>query len=286
MNGSRGQLDLFGDPDVDLRDYDVIVVNSSAGKDSQVALDVTAGRAAAAGVTDRVTVLHCDLGRTESGEPLEWPGTAALAREQAAHYGLRFETRRRPQGTLLDQVRHRGMWPSAKARYCTSDHKRAQGRKLITQLVGELGLDRQAKVLNVFGYRAEESCSRARRRPLDRDPGASSGVRDVWTWSPILDWTLDQVWTRIRATGVRYHPAYDLGMSRLSCSLCILGSRSDHLTAIRHRPALARDYLEVEDEIGHRFTHAASMRELIRIAATDARHLPQPQLLAEKGAGR
>ena len=45
-------------PGPDLTEYDVIIVNTSAGKDSQVALDVTVHAARAAGVADRVIAVH------------------------------------------------------------------------------------------------------------------------------------------------------------------------------------------------------------------------------------
>src|SRR5262252_5332182 len=115
---------------MDLAAYDVILVNSSAGKDSQAMLDLVATEAAAQGVLDRLVVVHADLGR------VEWQGTRALAAEQATHYGVRFEVVRRSQD-LLDHVRSRGMWPSSTARYCTSDHKRDQVAKLLTQLARE-----------------------------------------------------------------------------------------------------------------------------------------------------
>ncbi|WP_243754153.1 phosphoadenosine phosphosulfate reductase family protein [Labedaea rhizosphaerae] len=247
---------------MDLTEYDVILVNSSAGKDSQAMLDLVAQLAREQDVLDHVTVLHCDLGR------VEWPGTAELAREQADHYGIRFEVRRREQGDLLDQVRHRGKWPSAAARYCTSDQKRAPARKLITQLVGELALSRQAKVLNCMGLRAEESTARLHRAELQRDDAASSGRREVTTWLPIHAWTEAQVWARIKASGVRYHPAYDQGMTRLSCSLCVLASRADVVRGAQLRPELAAEYAALESEIGHRFRVDLSMAQIIELASS------------------
>jgi 3'-phosphoadenosine 5'-phosphosulfate sulfotransferase (PAPS reductase)/FAD synthetase len=251
---------LFQPPTVeapDLAAFDVILVNSSGGKDSQAMLDYVAEQATAARVSGRVTVLHCDLGH------VEWPGTAALAAEQAAHYGFRFEKRSRVQGPLLEQIRARGMWPSAKARYCTSDQKRAPARKLITELVAELGLDRQARVLNCLGLRAQESRGRAAKPVLAVDRAASSGVREVTTWHPILHWTEDQVWERIRRSGVRHHPAYDQGMSRLSCSFCVLASRSDLECAARLRPDLAAEYVALEAEIGHQFRADMSIAQIV-----------------------
>lgn len=241
----------------DLASYDVVLVNSSAGKDSQAMLDYVVELAGAAGVLDRVVVVHCDLGH------VEWPGTKELAAEQAAHYGLRFEVRRREQSTLLEQVEARGMWPSARARYCTSDQKRSVVRKLITELVAELGLDRQARILNCLGLRGEESRARSRRPVLVRDDAASSGRRAVDTWLPIHTWTEPEVWARIKASGVRHHWAYDQGMRRLSCSLCVLASKDDLKCAIRLRPELAAEYVELETRIGHDFRADTSMAQLV-----------------------
>lgn len=255
-------------PAPDLKNFDVILVNSSAGKDSQAMLDVVAELASESGVTDRVTVLHCALGH------VEWPGTAELAREQAEHYGLRYEERHREQGLLLDQIRerHRKLrsrgdtttpaWPSSAARYCTSDQKRAPGRRLVTQLVKELGLGRRARVLYCLGLRAEESSGRAKKRAMYVDESASSGVREVTVWHPILGWSATEVWDRIRTSGVRYHWAYDQGMKRLSCSFCVLASREDLECATRLRPDLAREYVELEAELGHTFKADLSMAEI------------------------
>lgn len=252
-----------------LADYDVILVASSAGKDSQAMLDYVAALAQQAGVSDRVVVLHNDLGE------VEWPGTSELAQEQAEHYGFRFEMRHRTQGLLLDQIRARHYklrskgdtttpaWPSSAARYCTSDQKRGPARKLITQLVSELGLKRQARVLYCLGIRAQESSGRAKKPHLELDTAASSSVREVTTWHPILDWTEDQVWDRIHSSGVRYHWAYDKGMKRLSCSFCVLATREDLACAARLRPDMARKYLELEQEIGHTFKADLSMAEIV-----------------------
>src|SRR5919202_1657997 len=104
-----------------LSNYQWIVANSSAGKDSQAMLDVVVEQCDQALVPrSRLVVAHADLGR------VEWPGTRDLAEEQARHYGLAFVAVRRPQGDLLDHIRRRGMFPSPTARYCTSDHKRSQ----------------------------------------------------------------------------------------------------------------------------------------------------------------
>jgi 3'-phosphoadenosine 5'-phosphosulfate sulfotransferase (PAPS reductase)/FAD synthetase len=248
------QLDLWAaevPPETpNLKLYDVILVNSSAGKDSQAMLDVVVERARSLGVTARVVVVHCDLGR------VEWPGTRELAEEQARHYGLRFEVVKRAQGDLLSQVRHRRKWPDPKRRYCTSDQKRAPVLKLMTRLSQEQVTvygNRPVFILNCLGMRAQESPARSKLRPFERDERASSGRRVVDRWLPIHDWSTSQVWERIRRSGVPHHSAYDLGMPRLSCSFCIFAPRSALVLAGTHRPELLAEYVAIEEEIGHSF---------------------------------
>lgn len=243
-------------PSVKMADYDVILVNSSAGKDSQAMLDVVVEQARLEGVFDRLVVVHADLGR------VEWKGTKTLAAEQAAHYGIRFEVVSRKQD-LLDQVAQRGMWPSNKQRYCTSDHKRAQIYKLLTALVAEkAGMGRPVRILNCLGIRAQESPARAKKVPFGFDKMASNGKRTVDTYFPIFDWTVQQVWARIRQSGVRYHYAYDLGMPRLSCVFCVFAPKAALVLAGTHNPELLAQYVAVERQTGHQFTSKLSLVQI------------------------
>lgn len=241
-----------------LRSFDWIVVNTSAGKDSQVSLDEVVRMARAAGVLERVVAVHCDLGR------VEWQGTRALAEEQARRYGVPIRVVSRPQGDLLTQIERRRMFPSSKARYCTSDHKRAQVYKVFTALVAEhpdAGA-RPIRILNVMGIRAEESPARAKKQPYALDRMASNGKREVWTWFPVFTWTVAEVWQRIRASGVPHHRAYDLGMPRLSCCFCVMSSKDALLLAGEHNPALLAEYVAVEERIGHTLQNGHSARQI------------------------
>jgi 3'-phosphoadenosine 5'-phosphosulfate sulfotransferase (PAPS reductase)/FAD synthetase len=248
-------------PVPDLGSFDVVLINSSGGKDSQVMLDEVVALATAAGVRDRLVVVHCDLGR------VEWAGTRELAERQAAHYGVRFEVVRRPQGDLLQQVRARRMWPSPKQRYCTSDQKRGQVRRLMTQLTAEVRArcgKRRVRILNCMGMRADESPARSKLVPyaMEKGKGASNGKREVWTWLPVHAWTVAQVWERIRVSGVPHHPAYDLGMPRLSCCFCIFAPRDALVLAGKHNRALLAEYVATEAEIGHTFKKDLTLAEV------------------------
>lgn len=243
----------------DLRSYDAIVVSSSAGKDSQAMLDVVCARATAAAALDRVVVVHCDLGR------VEWPGTRELAERQAARYGVRFEVVRREQGDLLDQVEARGLWPSPRQRYCTSDQKRGPVHRLFTRLAREQTTGGPARILSCMGHRAEESTFRARREPLTLDERASNGRRTVEVWLPLHDWPVERVWNHIHyssATPDLIHPAYALGMPRLSCCFCIFAPKAALVLAGRHNPELLDEYVRVEEATAHRFRVDLSMAEV------------------------
>lgn len=249
-----------------LSDYDLIILNSSAGKDSQAMLTHVVELADSAGVDrGRLVVVHADLGRAE------WKGTRELAERQARHYGLRFEVVRRELGDLLDQIEARGMFPSASARYCTSDQKTSQITKLMTQEVSRwraAGHAGQMRILNCLGIRAQESAARAKKRPFHRDH-ATNGRRLVDRWLPIFGWTEGEVWDVIRESDVPHHPAYDAGMPRLSCCFCVLAGRRELALSVRLNPELADEYVALEQRIGHRFKDDVSMAEIVAEARAD-----------------
>lgn len=86
----------------DLSTYDTILVNSSAGKDSQAMLTHVVELCKAQGYPlSQVVVVHADLGR------VEWEETKELAKQQAEHYGLRFEVVQRQGPDLLGTVEER-----------------------------------------------------------------------------------------------------------------------------------------------------------------------------------
>ena len=240
----------------DLRGFDKIVINTSAGKDSQAMSEYVCHLAREQGVLDRVIMVHCDLGR------VEWTGTRELAEEHAKHYGVPIVVVHRAKGDLLQQVEERGMWPDNKNRYCTSDQKRDQVAKLHTSITNEMDLGRQAKILNCMGIRAEESHARAKKPEFNQDLRTSNGKRVVYNWLPIFNWSLFDVWASIKASGVRWHHAYDLGMPRLSCCFCIFAPFEALKLAGKHNPELLAEYVRVEAKIGHTFRNGFKIAEV------------------------
>lgn len=249
------------DREPDLKEFDIILLNSSAGKDSQAMATYVCRLAEAQGVKNRVCMVHADLGE------MEWPGTKDLAILQATVYfniPIHIVTR---EENLLNQIERRGRWPDSRNRYCTSDHKRDRVAPLMTHLVDHWrkthGNKRRCRVLNCMGLRAEESPARAVKKPFAQDSRLTNlSRRDVHIWFPIFRWTERDVWFLINQSGVPYHYAYDLGMPRLSCVFCVFASASALMLAGYHNPKLLDRYVEVERRINHRFQNRVAIETI------------------------
>ena len=240
-----------------LSEWDIILLNSSGGKDSQTMIRKVVRLAVDEGYPlENIIVAHAELGR------VEWEGTTELAREQSEAYGLEFRSISRPQGDLLDHIEKRGMFPGPATRYCTSDHKRSQIAKVITRLDRERREGKTFSVLNCMGLRAQESSARRKKSPFTPNKYFSTKTRTVWDWLPILHWTEDEVWTDIKESGIRYHDAYNYGMPRLSCVFCIYAPKGALVLAAKHNPKLLSEYVEVEKRIGHKFRLDVSMADV------------------------
>ena len=100
----------------------------------------------------------------------------------------------------------------------------------------------------------------------------SNRKRTVDNWLPIHEWTEAQVWDLIRSKGLPYHYAYDLGMPRLSCALCIFAPKEALLLAGYHNRELLAEYVAVEERIGHTFQHGKPLVQIQNALA--AGHVP------------
>ncbi len=245
---------------INLHDYNLVIINSSAGKDSLCAIWEMCRIAEQQQYPKaKMVVSHQDLG------DMEWPDVKRVAEQQAKLFGLEFyfSKYRNNEGknlTLLQYVAKRGKWPSSKQRYCTSDFKRGPGARVLRTLTKDLG-DRSEnyKVLYVFGFRKAESPARAKRPVLSINKQLTTKTRLVHDYLPIHDWSTERVWKTIKLYNLPYHYAYRLGMPRLSCVFCIFSPFDALVLAGKTNPRLLDEYVEVEKQIGHQFKMAHSI---------------------------
>ena len=275
-----------------------LAVSLSGGKDSQAMAHPLYDFHSKLNFPGSIYAIHMDLGR------VEWPQTAEHVRRIARKAGLHhLKVVSRPQGDLLQQIQDRmkklkdtgkPFWPSAAARYCTSDQKRSQADKVYRK---------SSLIISAEGIRNEESHSRAKKQPVSiRKSITAKRLKNLtprealmkWNgkerlalnWYPILHWTTEEVWwgcgTSIlalenrrrdyaEADGIHKavlldmwpaHPAYMFGNDRLSCALCILGSKNDLQVGARHNPDLWQTYRDMEEEGGFTFKHGFSLAEV------------------------
>lgn len=265
-----------------------LVISVSGGKDSDVMTDLLLQMRAFFGWSGSVHLIHADLGRAE------WPQTRQYVERRAEHLGVPLAVVHHPYGDLLDGIRRRASrrpgappFPSAAARWCTSDWKRS----IISKWIRNTFPDNRT-VVSAMGLRAEESPSRARRPvvSLRKDSCAPNKNRLVYDWLPIHHFSLSEVWRvvgyslselesiqrRVRTVrtlgedifayidrlGFQAHPAYALGNERLSCALCIFGSLGDLRNGREYNPVAYQEMVDIENETGFSFRQNLWLRDL------------------------
>ncbi|MXW21386.1 MAG: phosphoadenosine phosphosulfate reductase family protein [Gammaproteobacteria bacterium] len=218
----------------------LVSISHSGGKDSQ-AMTILLSRIVP---REQLLFVHAPLGREE------WPGTIEHIQATISP-GVPLILARTASGkSLLERTEERGLWPSSAARWCTSDFKRTPiERELRRYLKAHPHFN--GRIVSAMGMRAAESPSRAKRDAWRRNNRNSRAGREWYDWLPIHDLSAEQVFAVIAGAGQSPHWAYAAGMSRLSCSFCILASRADLTRAAELRPNLYREYAALERCIGH-----------------------------------
>jgi 3'-phosphoadenosine 5'-phosphosulfate sulfotransferase (PAPS reductase)/FAD synthetase len=247
-------------PFIDITKFDIILINTSGGKDSLAMMSYITKLALTLGVFCRVTAVHADLGRCE------WQGTRELVKRQCDHFGVHIDIVSKPVD-ILEQVEKRGMWPDKQNRYCTSDQKRDPIATVMTRLVKEYKAAHpghgRVRILNCMGIRKEESPDREKMTAFELNKRQTNKTRrEVWNWLPIHEWTVAMVWWEIGMSRGEHHYAYDLGMPRLSCVFCIFAPRAALVLAGRHNRKLLDAYVETERKIGHTFRHKFAIADV------------------------
>ena len=67
----------------------------------------------------------------------------------------------------------------------------------------------------ITGIRREQGPTRADAEPIEFDD-----KRGIWKYNPLFDWTEKDLWRRIHARDLPYHPLHDQGYSSIGCAPC------------------------------------------------------------------
>lgn len=243
----------------DLASYDRFVVFFSGGKDSLAC----ALRLLELGVpASKIEIHHhCVDGDARDGDGLmDWPITTDYCRAFARHIGARFQTSWREGGIEREMLREnqrtapvvffkngerievggvsgplgtRRKFPQQSAslttRWCSSSNKIDVGASYLRNDPAF----RHCRTLVVTGERAEESSARSRYatfEPHRVDARLSKTGRHIDHWRAVHSWAEAKVWAIIQRFAIVPHGAYFLGFSRVSCILCVFGSKNQWAT--------------------------------------------------------
>jgi 3'-phosphoadenosine 5'-phosphosulfate sulfotransferase (PAPS reductase)/FAD synthetase len=123
---------------------------------------------------------------------------------------------------------------------------------------------RKFRLLNCIGNRGNESAGRMAEPQLHDEDRQVTLEKHVDRYFPIKWWSEDEVWERIRPGlgrpkpgtkhrirkgDLNYHPAYDLGMPRLSCVFCFYANEAGLLLAGYHNPKILKLFVKYEKRI-------------------------------------
>jgi 3'-phosphoadenosine 5'-phosphosulfate sulfotransferase (PAPS reductase)/FAD synthetase len=270
----------------DLRRAHDIVVSSSGGIDSLVALLITFEICRTAGVLDRLSVVHADMGEQEHA------GSLASGQAQCDAFNVPLTVVSRnvsnacaegtcshpgpvDTGSLISQWAHKATHSRVGSSTCqgTKDHKITPIRRHYTALTKAhqaTGSLERHRLIEVVGLAAHEGNARkcklqgggkrdlepktiaelGGRFELATDPKLTNGKRATVTWWPIADFAKADVWDAAARATLEYGADIDQEvyavLPRYSCQICPFASRDALNVQAQRNPALFAKVVEIE----------------------------------------
>lgn len=145
----------------------------------------------------------------------------------------------RGERQMEDLIRHKGMFPGRRIRYCMQELKVFPMIRYLKGLV-EAGQE----PINAVGIRAAESIARSQLSEWDWQEGFDCAV-----WRPLLRWTEQEVIDIHRRHGLKPNPLYLLGAARVGCWPCIYARKSEIRLIAETDPERIVRLRVLEDEV-------------------------------------
>jgi 3'-phosphoadenosine 5'-phosphosulfate sulfotransferase (PAPS reductase)/FAD synthetase len=118
-------------------------------------------------------------------------------------------------------------FPSTAVRFCSTILKQSPGTRWLRENCD------LPNTVNCTGVRAQESASRANANPWQYDK-----ERCCMLWLPIHHWQHSDVFAIHRKYDIPHNPLYDIGVSRVGCSPCIMAQKSELRILAEKKPEL------------------------------------------------
>lgn len=120
---------------------------------------------------------------------------------------------------------------------------------------------KSAKIVVLTGERRSESSSRSKYNQVQYYMQPTK-YRTVYQYRAIIDYSEEEVWSKIAKYKIRPHPAYLLGFSRVSCRACIFSSSNQWATIQRDYPAQFKEISGLERSLNHTIDNHHSIEQL------------------------
>lgn len=161
-----------------------------------------------------------------------------------------------PDG-MKGAIRHKGIFPSRRIRYCTEQLKIIPRDKYLKSLDDD-------SIVHVLGVRRAESASRAKYSKWSRIKSL-----DIDLFCPLVDHSFDDVIAMHTQGGLAPNPLYLMGMERVGCFPCIYARKSEVSMLGKLFPQRVEEIEALENEIGGTYFGArvggkkASIRDVV-----------------------
>nr|WP_319266000.1 phosphoadenosine phosphosulfate reductase family protein [uncultured Draconibacterium sp.] len=268
--------------------YDHIILSCSGGKDSVACALLLHEYNVPA---DKVWLWHQSIdGRNETEHSFfDWPSTEGYVVKFSELMNMKLEFQWRAYGFYGEMFRNnsrtndvyftykndtihlptrggnlstRMKWPaktaSLNSRWCSGYLKIDVAARAIThhpELQGK-------RILFITGERREESHARSKYKEYEIHRSNSKN-RLVHHWRIVIDRDERWIWDMFEKYGIIPHPAYFLGLPRLSCRTCIFYSKDHWCTIFDACPEVIYMLQETEEELGFTLDNKLTIREMV-----------------------
>lgn len=236
-NNTSPSLAITDDIQAALATDAVVAVGVSGGKDSQACAIAVRNYLDSIGHKGPRVLVHADLGS------IEWRSSLEVCETLAKQLGWELIVVRRPAGGMIERWESRWEnnvrryatldcvklilpWSTPRMRFCTSELKVSPITSALRKRF------KRETIINASGIRREESPARSKMPVAKRLEKLCRKNVVGYTWNPIIEWKLGEVLSAISNEGLQLHDAYTrYGLSRVSCSFCIMSSLPDLLAS-------------------------------------------------------
>lgn len=153
----------------------------------------------------------------------------------------------KPKMSIYDMAKKKHILPTMRLRWCCAEFKESRGAGKVTLI----GIRREESVrrakrgeisTNIKGKRAEETFDQWSEH--EEKMVTCVGGKDKILVSPIIYWTIRDVWEFLNSNNIPHCELYDEGYTRICCICCPMSSYRQKIREVKRWPHVKRNWLK------------------------------------------